>query len=269
MKRKNFIGLLLCLMLTFIGTVSCSQSSDNTTSNSPSEPVKLTISAAISLKDALTEIKKIYQPENFNPKLTYNFGSSGTLQQQIEQGAPIDVFISAAPKQINALEAKKLLLEGTRQNLLKNNVVLVVAKNTDEANISDFKDLTNSKIKRLSIGDPGSVPAGQYGKEVLTFFNIYEQIKPKIVFAKDVRQVLAYLGTGNLDAGIVYGTDALTSDKVRVVATASENTHQPIIYPISVLKNSKNVEAAQQFIQFLSSPPAQTIFEKYGFKMAQ
>lgn len=229
----------------------------------------LLISAAASLQDAMKDVGKLYQEKNRSSKIIYNFASSGTLQQQIEQGAPVDVFLSAAEKQINALEKKDLLLEGTRKNLLKNQVVLITPKNANTAQISGFKDLTSERVKRLSIGEPQSVPAGQYSREVLTSLNLYDQLKPKIVFAKDVRQVLTYVEAGNVDAGIVYATDAKVSDQVNVVTTAPENTHSPIIYPVAVIKQSKNPAAAKAFIQFLTSEPAKVVFKKYGFDIAQ
>ena len=217
------------------------------------------------MQDALKAVGEAYQ-ESSNTSVSYNFGSSGTLQQQIEQGAPVDVFISAAQKQMDALEAKNLLLAGTRQDLLKNEVVLIIPRNAN-APLS-FQDLTGSVVERFSLGQPESVPAGQYGKEVLTALNLYDQIEPITVFAKDVRQVLSYVETGNVDAGIVYTTDALLSDKVKVVATAPEGTHEPIIYPVAVLERTENPEAAREFIQFLSGDRAQALFEEYGFKMA-
>ena len=240
----------------FLVAVSCS--------NRSTKPV-LMVSAAASMQDALKAVGETYQ-ESSNTSVSYNFGSSGTLQQQIEQGAPVDIFISAAQKQMDALAAKDLLINGTRQDLLKNEVVLIVPRNANAP--SSFQNLTSSAVERFSLGQPESVPAGQYGKEVLTSLNLYDQLKPKTVFAKDVRQVLTYVETGNVDAGIVYATDARLSDNVKVVATAPEGTHEPIIYPVAVLEQSKNQEAAQEFVEFLGSDRAQALFEEYGFKMA-
>jgi len=208
-------------------------------------------------------IEPIYDEQKPTVKITYNFGSSGSLQQQIEQGAPVDIFISAAPKQMNALQAKHLLLEETRQDLWTNQVVLVVPQAAK--GISDFQELTDEQVHKIAIGAPDSVPAGEYGKEVLTALNLYDSLSSKLVFAKDVRQVLTYVETGNVDAGIVYGTDAKISDKVQIVATAPKETHSPIIYPVAILKESKNPDAAKDFIQFLSSDLAKTVFQDYGF----
>lgn len=227
---------------------------------------EIIISAAASLTDVMKAIQPLYQKEKSNIKLTYNFGASGSLQQQIEQGAPVDVFISAAPKQMNDLEEKGLLLSETRKNLLKNAIVLIVPKNNPI--VQNFQDLTNSQVRKISIGEPESVPAGRYAKEVLTSMNMFDKLQSKLVFAKDVRQVLTYVETGNVDAGMVYTTDAKTSDKVSIVATAPAGSHSPIVYPIAVIKDSKNPEAAKGFVSFLSSNTAKSLFERYGFGLA-
>ena len=226
----------------------------------------LTISAAISLTNAMQEIKSLYQSSNPNVNITYNFGASGALQQQIEQGAPVDVFFSAAAKQMDALQKKNLLLPETRSNILNNRLVLVVPRNAPT--LTNFKDLTSSQIKRIAIGEPKSVPAGQYAQELLTNLKIFDSIKSKIVYGNNVRQVLTYVETGNVDAGIVYLTDAKESKSVRVGATAQENLHSPIVYPVAVLRDSENVTAAREFVQFLSGTQARTVFEKYGFGVA-
>lgn len=227
----------------------------------------LTVSAAISLKDALDEAKQIYAAENPNVAIAANYGASGTLQLQIEQGAPVDVFLSAAPKQMDALDAKGLLLAGTRKNLLRNEVVLIVPKDYS-AGISSFQDLTRADVKQIALGEPVTVPAGQYAKEVLTSLGIYDAVNSKAILAKDVRQVLTYVETGNVDAGIVYATDAMSSAKVKVVASAPAKSHSPVIYPAAVIKASKNPAAARAFLDFLAGPRGRAVFQKYGFTLA-
>lgn len=231
--------------------------------NTPTAPVELTISAAASLTDVMKEIQKQYAVENPNVKLIFNFGSSGSLQQQIEQGAPADLFVSAATKQMKALQEKKLIIDETKKDLLKNRVVLVVPKTSDK--IKGFDDLKNAKV--IAIGEPASVPAGQYAKDVLTSIKSWDSLKDKMVYAKDVRQVLAYVESGDADAGVVYSTDAKISDKVKVAATAEEWTHTPVIYPAAVVKSSKQVDAAKAFLNYLSGDKAKTAFENYGFSM--
>jgi molybdate transport system substrate-binding protein len=227
----------------------------------------LTVSAAISLKDALDEAKQTYIAANPNVTIAMNYGASGTLQLQIEQGAPVDVFLSAAPKQMDALETKGLLLESTRKDLLRNEVVLIVPKDST-LGISSFQDLTRADVKQVALGEPVTVPAGQYAKEILTSLGIYDAVNSKAILAKDVRQVLTYVETGNVDAGIVYATDAMSSTKVKVEATAPPNSHSPVIYPAAVIKASKNPAAARAFLDFLASPRGRSIFQKYGFTSA-
>ena len=227
----------------------------------------LTVSAAISLKDALDDARKLYISENPSVSLAMNYGASGTLQLQIEQGAPVDVFLSAAPTQMNALATKGLLLEGTQRDILRNDVVLIVPRNST-ARIATFQDLARPDVKKIALGEPVTVPAGLYAKQVLTSLGIYGAVNAKAVLAKDVRQVLTYVETGNVDAGIVYSTDALPSSKAKVVATAPANTHEPVTYPAAVIKDSKNPVAARAFLNFLSSVQASAIFQKYGFTVA-
>ena len=161
--------------------------------------------------------------------LAINYAASGTLALQIEQGAPVDVFLSAAPKQMDDLQTKGLLAEGSRRDLLRNEIVLVVPK--DSTGVTSFQDLLKPSVKHVALGEPTSVPAGQYAQQVLTKLGIAEAVNAKAVFAKDVRQVLTYVETGDADAGIVYSTDALESAKVRVAAQAPEDSHAPVIYP--------------------------------------
>ena len=264
MNKRLFVTLFGWILISFFTIVGCNQ----IVSNSAANQTVLTVSAAASMQDAMKELKKAYQEEHPNTKITYNFAGSGTLTQQIKQGAPVDIFISANEKFMDELDTNKLLLPETRKDLLKNDVVLIVPKKDNITNISNFQQLTNPNIKRFSIGEPESVPAGQYAREVLSNLKIYEQVKPKTVFAKDVRQVLSYVELGNVDAGIVYATDAKISNQIRVVATAPEDSHKPIIYPVAAIKRSKNPEAAKKFIQFLFSNSAKDAFKKYGFQIA-
>ncbi|MDZ8050602.1 MAG: molybdate ABC transporter substrate-binding protein [Aulosira sp. ZfuVER01] len=263
MRSKRILAFVSWVLASLVLFIACNQTS---TPNSTAQAVSLTISAAASLKDAMDEIKPLYSKEQPTVKLTYNFGSSGALQQQIEQGAGVDIFISAANKQMDALKQKGLLVDDTRKGLLKNKLVLIVPQSSND--IKDFQDLASPRIKKIALGEPKSVPAGQYAQQVLTSLKIADQIKNKAVYAKDVRQALNYVESGNTDAGIVYLSDAKSTQKVKVVATAPENSHSPIVYPIAVLKSSKHIDAAKNFVQFLSRNAAKSIFEKQGFSLA-
>ncbi|MCT7951699.1 molybdate ABC transporter substrate-binding protein [Ancylothrix sp. C2] len=259
MTQKNLL-IIICLVAGFFLSLVVGK----TWFLSPApQRTNLTVSAAISLTNVLQEIQPLYQQSKPQVGVTYNFGASGALQQQIEQGAPVDVFISAATKQMDALEKKGLLVEDTRLNLLRNKLVLITPKNG--AAISNFKDLSLSDIKRIAIGEPKSVPAGQYAQEVLTNLGTFNQLKSKLILANNVRQVLTFVETGNVDAGIVYLTDAKESNKVQIRATAPENLHSPIVYPVAVLKNSKNVQASRDFVDFMKGNKAKAVYERYGF----
>ena len=259
--RINSVFRLLPLMCLLL--VGCGQTTSDSVSATQARPVSLKISAGTGLKDAMADIKQLYRQSKPNVTITYNFGSAGSLQQQIEQGAPVDVFISAAAKQMDALQQKGLLIDATRKNLLKNKVVLIAPKSATQ--ISEFKDLTSVGVTKVALGEPQSVPVGKYAQEALTSLGIFDQVRPKVILAKDVRQVLAYVETGNVDAGIVYETDAKQSNSVKIVATAPEKSHSPVLYPVAVLKDSKNTAQAQEFVQFLSSDRAGDVFAKYGF----
>ncbi|HEY9602386.1 MAG TPA: molybdate ABC transporter substrate-binding protein [Allocoleopsis sp.] len=228
----------------------------------------LLVAAAASLQDALKELNPIFERTHSGIKVNYNFAASGPLQQQIEQGAPVDLFISAASKQMDALQKKNLIVTNTRRNLLTNSLVLVVPRNST-LRLTNFQQLTNSTVKRISVGEPRSVPAGQYAQEVFRNLKILAQLQPKFVYGNSVRNVLSTVESGNADVGIVYATDANISDKVRQVATAPNNLHSPIVYPMAVIAASRNQQATRTYAQFLTSQQAKNIFRKYGFGIAQ
>lgn len=256
--------MLLGIVATLVFIAGCSKTEKDVTKEAEVETVNLTISAAASLKDSFEELKNIYVSENENISITYNFGSSGTLQKQIEQGAEADIFVSAANKQMDILKNENLIVNDSLFTLLENTVVLVVPNDSD-LTISDFKDLTNDSIKKIALGEPSSVPAGQYAEEVLTNVGVLDQVKGKGVYAKDVKEVLTWVESGNVDAGIVYGSDSKASDKVKVIVTASEESHSPVSYPAAVISESKNQDEANKFLDFLCSDKSKEVFEKYGF----
>jgi len=229
------------------------------------EHTTLTVSVAASLQDAIAEAEAAYKQAEPTVDFRNNFGSSGTLAQQVEQGAPTDVFLSAAAKPVDDLEARGLIVAGTRRNLLRNALVLIAPP---DSSLKDFQGLMDPSIRLIALGDPASVPAGQYGRQTLTALHLFDQLSKKFVLGKDVRQVLTYVETGNADAGLVYATDAQISSKVRVVATAPESAHAPIVYPVAIVKGSHSEAAARKFVDYLASPAAQAIFQKHGFTIA-
>ncbi|MBW9153318.1 molybdate ABC transporter substrate-binding protein [Clostridium estertheticum] len=266
-KRVRFV--LTMFLVTFtLAMTGCGQKAK--TAETPAKAtaqksVTLTISAAASLTEAMGEIKTLYKKEKPNVTINYNFGSSGILQQQIEQGANADLFFSAATKQMTALEKKGLLIDSTKVNLLGNTVVLIT-KNDSTASIKEFKDLKNSNNKKIALGEPKTVPVGQYSEEILTSLKILDKVKAKAVYAKDVKEVLSWVESGDADAGIVYGSDAKTSKKVKVIAVAGKELYKkPVVYPVAVIKASKNIDDTKEFLKYLSSDKAKAVFVKYGF----
>ena len=267
LKKTKFISMLLCCSLLLVGCGKSSDGNDATGDNEKKAPVELNISAAASLKEVMADLETEYKKNNENVTLVVNYGSSGSLQQQIEQGAPCDLFISAGQKQMNALKDEGLLLDYTTKDLVENSLVLVEANGV---NITSFDDLKSDKVTHIAVGEPESVPAGKYADEVLTNTGIKDSISDKLVFAKDVKEVLAWVASGNADVGFVYLSDALSSDSVKIVENVDEvNNHSSITYPVSVIKDSNNVDEAKKFEDFLFTDAAQKIFEKYGYKSVE
>ncbi|WP_336764694.1 molybdate ABC transporter substrate-binding protein [Paenibacillus sp. USHLN196] len=234
----------------------------------PQETVDLTISAAASLTDAMKEIETNFETANPNIELNFNFGASGALQQQIEQGAPADIFVSAATKNMSALVDENLIASGDQKNLLQNSLVAIVPADGAHT-VTSEADLTSDSIKTVAIGIPESVPAGTYAKEALTNAKLWDELKSKLVQGKDVRQVLQYVETGNADAGFVYKTDALTSDQVNIAFEVDKNNYTPANYPVGIIEGTKHRTEADQFYAYLQTPEVLEIFAKYGFSIPE
>jgi len=249
-RVKTFF--FVCCILIFL--TSCSK--DN------SKQIELTISAASSLKEALQEIEDVYE-KGSSTDIHFNFASSGTLSKQIQQGAPVDVFLSANLESFEELVEQGLVLENEKRKLLKNDLVLIASSSSSIQSIEDLR-----KADKIAIGTPETVPAGDYAKETLVNLEIWDLLQDKLIFAKDVRQVLSYVETGNVTAGIVYQTDAKSTDNVRVVERFEDSLHSPIVYPVGVLKTANHQEEAIQFYDFLLKKSAIDIFEKHGFYLA-
>ncbi len=230
---------------------------------SAEQPVSITVSAAISLKSALDDIGHAYQQAHPGVKITFHYGGSGTLQHQVEQGAPMDLFISATPRQMSALEAEGLIETETRRDLIGNILVLIVP--APSRIVQSLQDLIRPEVKVIALGEPVTVPAGMYARQTLDHMGLLAAVEKKAVYATDVRQVLTYVETGDADAGFVYKTDAQSSSKVRVAATAPEDSHDPIVYSGAVVKSSGSAASARAFLDFVDSPRAREIFTRFGF----
>jgi molybdate transport system substrate-binding protein len=265
--NKQLIPVLLFSSLILSACTASPSSTTIPTTVSTQPAVTLNISAAASLTDALKEINSIYFQANSYVTIVPNFASSGTLQAQIQNGAPADVFVSAAASQMDNLQKGGLIINETRRDLLNNKVVMIVPGDSN-LGLTSFKDLASDKVKKVAISDPKSSPAGMYGQLAFDELGITAQVQPKEILGADVRQVLTYVEGGNVDAGIVFSTDARTSSKVEIVASAPDDINSKVVYPAAVIKASKNPDAAKAYLAFLSGAQAKMVFEKYGFTLA-
>ena len=224
---------------------------------------ELLVSAAASLTNAFKDVGKQFEAANPGVKVVFNFAASGALLQQIDKGAPVDVFASADQKTMDQAREKNLILAETRKDFVSNGLVLIVPKDSKLA-IKGVKDLSDTKIARIALGNPETVPAGRYTQEVLTKAGLWEALKPKFIYAENVRQALDYVGRGEVDAGFVFSTDAIAAkDKVQVAAVAEG--HQPIRYPVAVVAGTKKKELSQRFIDFLLGSEGQGILVPIWF----
>lgn len=234
----------------------------------------LTVFAAASMTESLTEIKAEFEKENPGVNLVFNFDSSGTLKSQIAEGAPCDVFISAAAKQMDELDPTSDKKDSdveidsdSRFDLLENEVTLAVKKDSDK-DIKSFEDLNTDLVETIALGN-ADVPVGQYSESLLKNMGIWDAIQSKVTFGSNVKEVTSWVSEGAVDCGIIYSTDAKAAG-LKLVAKADPSLlDKKVIYPAAVLKDSKNREDADKFISFLNSDKAREIFEKYGFKQAE
>lgn len=224
---------------------------------------ELNVFAAASLADVLRELAPSFQAATGHT-LRFNFGASGALARQIKEGAPADVIFSADELRVDQLEKAGLLLAGTRQTLLANTLVIVVAADRG-APITTPADLVQPTVRRVAIGEPATVPAGAYAREYLEKLGLWRPLLGKMVPLDTARAVLAAVEAGNAEAGIVYRTDALSSKKVRIAVAVPRGEGPKITYSAAVLKDAKSAEAARGFVVFLAGEEAQKVFAKFGF----
>lgn len=222
----------------------------------------VTVFAAASLTDSLQQIAADYEKSS-GDKIVFNFAASGTLARQIEAGAPADIFFSADEARANRLDQEGLLVSGTRKSLLGNSLVIVTPP--DAAAIHSPADLTNAAIQRLALGDAKIVPAGTYAKAYLEKLSLWPAIEPKVIPCESVRAVLAAVASGDVDAGIVYKTDAAISKKVKVAFAVPAADGPKISYPLALLKDAPQPEPAKKFIAYLDSDAAAAVFQNFGF----
>jgi len=224
-----------------------------------------TLSVAISMKDAVEQLGRGFMASRSGVTLRYNFGSSGELQKQIEAGAPVDLFVSAAQRQMDELEKKGLIVAASRRVFARN--VLTVVKPTDsKIDIAKPADLLDARITKLVVGNPRTVPVGQYAEESLKALGLWDKLQPKLVFAENVRQALDYVARGEVDAGFVYTTDAATrAQQVKEAFRPAEDTYRPVLYPVAVVTGAKQAAIARDFLELLMSGDGQTVLGRLGF----
>jgi molybdate transport system substrate-binding protein len=226
------------------------------------------VGAAISLKEAFNELGGVYQ-QRTGTKVTFSFGASGELEKQIEAGAPLDVFASAAEKEMDELAGKNLIDEATRADFVRNSLVLVVPRDS-MLELHSLSDLDKPGVSKIAIGDPKTVPAGQYAQQLLRNARLWSKVESRLILAENVRQVLDYVARGEVDAGIVYATDvSIAHGKVSVATRAPDGKYGPILYPLAVIRSSANAQAAKRFVYLVLSPEGVAILERHGFEPAK
>jgi molybdate transport system substrate-binding protein len=233
-------------------------------SASGAEEREILVSAAISLKNAFEEIGQIYEKKT-GVRVKFNLGASGLLQKQIESGAPVDIFASAGEKQMDELQMHKLIYAETRRDFARNDLVLVIPENS-KLPIRSFLDLVRPEVERIAIGNPKTVPAGEYAQQALNNLKLWNKVQSRLVMAENVRQVLDYVVRGETEAGIVYASDVLTAHGMtQIAARAPKGSHSPILYPIAIVKETRARSDAQRFIDLTLGNEGQAILAKYGF----
>lgn len=277
-KRSKAIATLLALAVSMTACLTGCGRTNTDTNADASEKTELVVFAAASMTETLNQIKTDYEAQHKDITLTYNFDSSGTLKTQIQEGATCDVFISAAQKQMDQLDASKdntanpekldFINSDSRMDLLENKVVLVVPENNPK-NINSFDDL-KSKLESgdvlLAMGN-SDVPVGQYTQKILQYWGLDEKALAdagEITYGSNVKEVTTQVSEGSADCGVVYYTDAYSAG-LKIVDEATEKMCGKTIYPAAVMKNSEHPEQAQEFLPYLSSDAAAKVFEKVGF----
>ena len=257
-------AVAMLAVLTACGQTESKGEKETGEKNEGKKPVtELTVLAAASMTDAMQEIGEAYQETHENIEITYQFDSSGTLKTQIEEGAPADIFISAATKQMDELVQGELVAKDSVFPWLENKVVLIVPKDSEDGPDS-FEDAAKEEVPMIAIGNE-DVPVGQYTQTIYQNLGLWENIQAKANLASNVRQVLDWVATGNAPCGVVYATDAQIEENVKVVCEAPKGSCDPVIYPAGLVSASKEKEASAEFLEYLKTEEVSKILEAYGF----
>lgn len=244
------------------------QDQQEATQQQTSETTQINVAAAASLTEAFTDMEKEFEAENPGIDVVYNFGASGTLRTQIEGGAPVDVFASAAEDQMDMLATKGFVYNDTREDFVENSLVMIAPKG-NTLGLTGMQDLTKTEVEKISIGNPDSVPAGKYAKEAITNAGLWDSVSGKMLMAENVKQALVYVEKEEADAGFVFMTDVSSAqpDTIEVVTSVPVST--PITYPIAVVSSTQNQDDSQLFIDFVTGEKGKSILEQYGFIISQ
>ncbi|WP_426348622.1 molybdate ABC transporter substrate-binding protein [Alloiococcus sp. CFN-8] len=267
MKRKAYIYILL--IAAIISSFTGCGSKEAASKDSGKKDVSILIAAAASLEASLEKsIIPLFEENHPDIKVQGTYDGSGKLALQIQEGIPGDIFISAAASSMEVLKGKELIYEDSIVELLENKLVLIVPK-ASRGSYKSFEDIINAKT--IAIGDPASVPAGQYAKEVLEAMGLWEEVSQRASLGTNVTEVLQWVAEGSAEAGLVYATDAaLEGDKVEVIEEAQEEfLKSRIIYPAGIIRATENKETAEEFLDFLASEEVKEIFKSYGFYPAE
>lgn len=257
LKKFCFIiGCMVCL---------CAISSGR----AQAETERIVVSASLSLENAFREIGKLYESKH-NVKVIFTFGESGDLLRQLEGGAPVDVFASDSEKDMDQADKKGLIEPLTRRDFTKNELVLIVPA-WEKKVVRNFPGLAGGAIKKIAIGNPETVPAGRYAEEIFQYYHIFDTVKDKLFFVESERRVLEHVDRAEVDAGIIYFSDALLKStlikgsEVKTIVVAPPASHEPVTYPIAAMKNTKALDLSKKFIAVVASEEGQMILQKYGF----
>ncbi len=255
-KSLNFRAAVMIIVMVVIGATSPAEAR-------AANKTVLQVLAGAGLKDSLYAVKAAYARKAPGVEIRFSLAAAGILQKQIEEGVPADLFFTPGKSQMDDLQRKGLIVPETRTDLLGNEIVLVVAREKKGV-ITSFGDLVD-KAHSLSIGLPETVPAGKYARETLKNLGLWEKFDKRILYAKDVRTVLAYVDSGNVDAGLVYRSDTAAMNSGTLVAVAPKGSHSPIRFSMAVLKSSRHQEETMKFMEFLKTAEAAEIFARHRF----
>lgn len=272
MDKKNqtllTVAIAIFIVIAFAAIFMGSNDEKQEDQQQAAQQAQITVSAAASLTEAFADMEKEFETENPYIDVVYNFGASGTLRTQIEGGAPIDIFASAAEDQMNMLASRGLIYNDTRENFVENSLVMIAPKG-NTLGLTGMQDLTKTEVEKISIGNPDTVPAGKYAKEALTNAGLWDSVSGKMLMGENVKQALVYVERGEAEAGFVFSTDASSAKNGSIEVITSVPVTTPITYPIAVVSSTQHKEESQLFIDFVTGEKSRYILEQYGFLIPQ